>query len=73
MKTLTLTLVTLMASAGSALAASGSGATQIGIAGWIFLGFFGLIIATQFIPGLVLLASMLKGLFGKASEADARR
>lgn len=73
MKTLTLTLATLIASAGPALAASGSSTTELGLAGWLFIGFFALIITTQFIPGMLMLGAMLKGLFGKTSEIDVRR
>jgi len=36
----------------------------------LFLGFFALIIVFQFIPGLVLFFSMLKGLFKAAPEKE---
>ena len=43
----------------------------------LFLGFFALIVVFQFIPGLVLLFSMLKGLFSQALKkgrtTDAKR
>ncbi|MDO3378852.1 hypothetical protein [Geoalkalibacter halelectricus] len=71
MKTLSITLTTLLLSAGPALAAPGSADLgNAGLAVWIFFGFFGLIIAAQFIPGMILLGSMLKGLFSKTSTLE---
>ena len=54
----------LLAFASPALAAVEDGG-EMSLLVKLFLGFFGLIVATQLIPGLVLLTSMLKGLFGK--------
>ncbi len=55
----------LLALSSPALAAPDEGA-GMSLLVKLFLGFFGLIIATQLVPGLVLLASMLRGLFGKS-------
>ncbi|KIH77972.1 hypothetical protein SAMN05660860_02368 [Geoalkalibacter ferrihydriticus] len=71
MKTMLMTLTTLLISAGSALAAPGSANPETaGLAVWIFFGFFGLIVATQFIPGMILLGAMLKGLFTQPSTVQ---
>lgn len=36
----------------------------------LFLGFFALIVVFQFIPGMVLLVSMLKGVFSSATRKE---
>lgn len=54
----------LFAFSSPALAAAGEG-EQMSLLVKLFLGFFGLIVATQLVPGLVMLTAMLKGLFGK--------
>lgn len=58
------TSLMLLAFSSPALAAVEDGA-GMSLLVKLFLGFFGLIVATQLVPGLVLLTSMLKGLFGK--------
>ena len=63
MSTLMRALLVTLASVAPALAADGSevkGSTLLLI---LFLGFAALIIVFQFIPGLVLFVTMLKGLF----------
>lgn len=61
MKTLHLTIATLLISSSQAFAASPA-AQDSGFLTWLFLGFFGLIIVAQFIPGLLVLGSVIKGL-----------
>jgi hypothetical protein len=71
MRTLIGTLIITLASVAPALAATGSetkGSTFLLI---LFLGFAALIIVFQFIPGLVLFATMLKGLFTPAPKKSA--
>ena len=53
-----------------ALAASDSVVKGSSILLILFLGFFALIVVFQFIPGLVLFFSMLKGLFAAASKKE---
>lgn len=68
MRTLFRALIVTLASVAPALAANGSevkGSTFLLI---LFLGFAALIIVFQFIPGLVLFATMLKGLFTRAPK-----
>lgn len=68
MRTLISTIIVALASATPALAASGNDAKGSGILIFLFLGFAALIIVFQFIPGMVLFASMLKGLFTSAHK-----
>ena len=65
------TVIVILASVTTALAANGSemkGSTFLLI---FFLGFAALIIVFQFIPGLVLFVTMLKGLFTRAPKKAA--
>lgn len=53
----------------AAESASGSGTSPLTI---IFLAFFGLVVAFQLIPGVILFISALKGVFGKrAAHTEA--
>ncbi|KIH75463.1 hypothetical protein GFER_16870 [Geoalkalibacter ferrihydriticus DSM 17813] len=62
-----MTLIVLVG-ATSAFAASGGELEGASLVTKIFFGFFALIVATQLIPGLILLGSLLKGLFGKSAR-----
>jgi len=74
MKTSTSTIALILASASSALASTGSDSNGIGIMTILFLGFFGLIVATQVLPGLFLFLTGTKSLFGKSnSEVVTKR
>jgi len=71
MRTLMRALLVTLASVAPALAADGSemkGSTLLLI---LFLGFAALIIVFQFIPGLVLFVTMLKGLFTREPKKAA--
>ena len=68
MRTLIRTLILILASVAPAFAANGSEAKGSTFLLVLFLGFAALIIVFQFIPGLVLFATMLKGLFTKAPK-----
>jgi hypothetical protein len=68
MGTVMRTVIAILASVTKAFAADGSvvkGSTFLLI---LFLGFAALIIVFQFIPGLVLFVTMLKGLFTRAPK-----
>jgi len=44
--------------------AAGSSATGGGLLIWLFLGFFGLIVATQLVPAAMLMVGITKGVAG---------
>ncbi len=69
MKTLHLTVAAFLVSAGHAFAASGV-PQDSGLLTWLFLGFFALIIVAQFVPGLLVVGSVIKGL---ASSNSAKK
>jgi len=67
--TLQSTITLLIASASSAFASNGSdSAGGLSIMTILFLGFFGLIIATQVLPGLFLFLTGTKSVFGKRNS-----
>ncbi len=68
MKTLMRAIMITLASVAPVLAAEGHNGKGTGILLVLFLGFAALIIVFQFIPGLVLFASMLRGLFTSAPK-----
>lgn len=68
MGTLMRTVILTLASVAQAFAANGSEVRGISFLLILFLGFAALIIVFQFIPGLVLFITMLKGLFTRASK-----
>ena len=68
MRTLMGTLIVTLASVAPALAADGTIVKGSSILLILFLGFAALIIVFQFIPGLVLFATMLKSLFSRAPK-----
>jgi hypothetical protein len=68
MGTLMKAVLITLASVAPALAANGSGAKGSMFLVMLFLGFAALIVVFQFIPGLVLFASVLKGLFTRAPK-----
>lgn len=63
MKAILTTLAVTLASVTPALAANVNEAKGSSILLMLFLGFGALIVVFQFVPGLVLFAAMLKGLF----------
>lgn len=68
MRTLMRAVIITLASVAPALAAESSDVKGTSILLILFLGFAALIIVFQFIPGLVLFVSMLKGLFARAPK-----
>jgi hypothetical protein len=74
MKTsLTSTITLIIASASTALASDGSAGAGISIMTLLFLGFFGLIVATQVLPGLFLFFTGTRSLFGKRHHEIASK
>lgn len=61
----------LMTLASTAFAAGGSSQSS-GILVWVFLGFCGLIVATQLVPAVMLLVGMVKAVT-TASDAPAQQ
>lgn len=74
MRTITAATLSLMITATRALA-SAQGATEgMGTMATFFIGFGVLIIVFQFVPGIMLLAGILKGIFAKARKpGEVRR
>jgi|WetSurMetagenome_2_1015567.scaffolds.fasta_scaffold520683_2 hypothetical protein len=68
MRTLMGTLIVILASVAPALAAFDSVVKGSSILLILFLGFAALIIVFQFVPGLALFVSMLKGLFTRSPK-----
>lgn len=75
MKTATKTMTLILATAAPALAASGAESEGNGFLVTLFLAFGALILVCQLIPGVLLFASMLKGIFGRpaAEERETNR
>ncbi len=71
MKAIANALIVTIASASSAFAASGAAADEGGFLTPLFLAFGAAIIAFQAVPAVMLLGSMVKGLFSKKAEAGA--
>jgi hypothetical protein len=71
MRAILTTLAVTLACVTPALAASTNAAKGSSILLILFLGFGALIIVFQFIPGMVLFATMLKGLFTAAPKKAA--
>ncbi len=61
-----MSIALLLSCAGNVLAAAGTEPEGASLMVKIFFGFFALIVAAQLIPGLIMLASLIKGLFAKA-------
>jgi hypothetical protein len=68
MKRTMTTLGTLMMGATPVMASTGQETTGTSMMVILFLGFGAVVVVCQLIPGVILLGSMLKGLFGKAEH-----
>jgi hypothetical protein len=64
----TAVLSTVATSAFAASSATSGGGLLI----WLFLGFLGLIVATQLVPALMLLVGIVQGVTGGAADESAR-
>ena len=62
---------TLMTFASSAFA-SGGRVDNSGIVVWVFLGFCGMIVATQLIPALLVMLGIVKGVMAPREEAASQ-
>jgi hypothetical protein len=60
-----------LCSASSAFAASGAENDGTGIFFWLFIGFAAMIIAFQFLPGIMMFLGMAKGLVSKEAKEPA--
>jgi len=60
----------LLMIAGSAFADTGGSADENGWLWMLFLGFGALIVVFQFVPSMILFASMLKGLFSSPAKEN---
>lgn len=67
-KTLRNTLITLAIFSSSAFAAGSAATGESGLLVSLFVGFFALIIVFQFVPAVLLMVGMIKGLFGSESK-----
>jgi hypothetical protein len=63
MRTIIRTVIAMLAGVTPALAAKGGSVEESGLLMMAFLGFGAIIITFQFVPAMVLLASMIKGVF----------
>jgi len=69
MKTLSTTLLSLLITAGVALAAGGGAEGEsMSMLATLFIAFGVLIVMFQFIPGIILLVGMLKGIFSPSEK-----
>ena len=60
-----------LCSASTALAASGAENDGTGLFFWLFVGFAAMIIAFQFLPGILMFLGMAKGLASSADKETA--
>lgn len=76
MKTLSIIILSLLASISYALASGGTEVEGLGLMTSFFIVFGVLIVLNQFIPGLMLIGGLLKGLFSsideKATDANSQ-
>lgn len=54
-----------------AYAAPGGEEESVGLLGYLFAGFFAVVIVTQLVPAAILFFGMLKGIFSAREKADA--
>ena len=56
--------------ASAAYAAQGGGEESVGWLGYLFAGFFAVVIVTQLVPAVILFVGMLKGIFSLREKKD---
>ncbi len=54
----------------AAYAAPGGEGEGVGLLGYLFAGFFAVIIVSQLVPAVILFIGMLKGVFASSDKAD---
>jgi hypothetical protein len=57
--------------ASAAYAAQGGESESVGWLGYLFAGFFAVVIVTQLVPAAILFVGMLKGIFSVREKSDA--
>ena len=57
--------------ASAAYAAQGGESESVGWLGYLFAGFFAVVIVTQLVPAVILFVGMLKGVFSVRDKKDA--
>lgn len=57
--------------ASAAYAAQGGEGESVGWLGYLFAGFFAVVIVTQLVPAVILFVGMLKGIFSVRDKKDA--
>lgn len=68
MKTLSMIALSLLTTVSNALASGGAEAEGLGLMTALFVAFGVLIVLQQFVPGLMLLGGMLKGMFSPTAK-----
>ena len=68
MKTISTIALTLLVIVSSALASGGAEVEGLGLMAALFIAFGVLVILHQFLPGLILLGGMLKGIFSPTGK-----
>ena len=68
MKTISTILLSLLVTVSNALASVGTEVEGLGLMAALFIAFGVLIVLHQFIPGLLLLGGMLKGIFSPTDK-----
>ena len=69
--TISKAIALILCSAPTAFAASGAENDGTGLFFWIFVGFAALIVAFQFLPGILMFLGMAKGLASSVSKETA--
>lgn len=57
--------------ASAAYAAQGGESESVGWLGYLFAGFFAVVIVTQLVPAAILFVGMLKGIFSAREKVDS--
>jgi hypothetical protein len=68
MKTISTIILSLLVTVSNALASGGTEVESLGLMAALFIVFGVLIVLHQFIPGLMLLGGMLKGIFSSTDK-----
>lgn len=72
MKTISTILLSLLVTVSYALASGGTGVEGLGLMGAFFIAFGVLVVLHQFVPGLILLGGMLKGIFSSTEKKASK-
>ena len=70
-RTVTMAIASVLGFTSFAFAASGAEYEGSGLLLALFIGFGSLVVASQFIPGMVMLYSMLKGILSPAAKENS--